>query len=204
MKSKQTILSITIVLLVVLLGFLFLSYNQRSKIVATERFMVPAGPAFPSVADNSNKYANPGAAGAGTGSFAASSAAIGQNEQPQQISGYDGAGAGAGFAPANGGAPSPACFPKDRLTADDLLPKDAANSKWAQMNPAGQGDLRDQNFLTAGTHIGINTVGSSMKNPNLQLRSEPPNPQIPVSPWMISTITYSDVNRRPLEIGGDY
>jgi hypothetical protein len=69
------------------------------------------------------------------------------------------------------------------------------------MSPQGQGDLRDQNFLTAGYHVGIDTVGSSMKNPNLQLRSEPPAPRTPVSPWLISTISYSDVNRRPLEIG---
>lgn len=93
------------------------------------------------------------------------------------------------------------CFPKDKLTADDLLPKDAANSKWAQVNPAGQGDLKDQNFLNAGYHVGINTVGSSLRNPNMQLRSEPPNPQMKVSPWNQTTIE-SDLNRKPLEIGG--
>lgn len=93
------------------------------------------------------------------------------------------------------------CFPKDKLTSEDLLPKDAANSKWAQVNPAGQGDLKDKNFLNAGFHIGINTVGNSLRNPNLQLRSEPPNPQLKVSPWNQTTIE-SDLNRRPLEIGG--
>lgn len=93
------------------------------------------------------------------------------------------------------------CYPKDRLTTEDLLPKDAANSKWAQSNPAGQGDVKDQNFLTAGYLVGINTVGQSLRNPNLQLRSEPPNPQFKVSPWQQSTIE-PDVNRRPLEIGG--
>lgn len=93
------------------------------------------------------------------------------------------------------------CFPKDKLTAEDLLPKDAANSKWAQVNPAGQGDLKDKNFLNAGAHIGINTVGNSLRNPNLQLRSEPPNPQVKVSPWNQTSIE-SDLNRRPLEIGG--
>jgi len=92
------------------------------------------------------------------------------------------------------------CYPKDKLTADDLLPKDS-NSKWAQVNPAGQGDIRDQNFLNAGFLIGINTVGQSLKNPNLQLRSEPPNPQLKVSPWNQSTID-PDLNRKPLEIGG--
>lgn len=93
------------------------------------------------------------------------------------------------------------CYPKDRLTASDLLPNtDAANSKWAQLNPSGTGDLNDQNYLTAGYHIGINTVGQSLRNANLQLRSEPPNPQVPVSPWGISTIT-NDVRSKVLEIG---
>jgi hypothetical protein len=93
------------------------------------------------------------------------------------------------------------CFPKDKLTAEDLLPRDSANSKWAQVNPAGQGDVKDQNFLNAAYHVGINTVGTSLRNPNMQLRSEPPNPQMKVSPWNQTTIE-SDLNRRPLEIGG--
>jgi len=95
------------------------------------------------------------------------------------------------------------CYPRDRLTADDLLPKDAANSKWAQVNPAGQGDVKDQNFLTAGYLTGINTVGSSLRNANYQLRSDPPNPQLNVSPWNQTTIE-PDLNHRPLEIGGDF
>lgn len=95
------------------------------------------------------------------------------------------------------------CFPKDRLTAEDLLPQDAANSKWAQVAPAGQGDLQDQNFLTAGFQIGVNTVGSSLRNANLQLRSEPVIPQDTPWPIMQSTIT-PDTLRKPLEIGGDF
>lgn len=98
---------------------------------------------------------------------------------------------------------APTCYPRDRLTAEDLLPKDAANSKWAQLNPAGQGDVQDQNFLTAGYHVGVNTQGQSLRNANYQLRSEPANPQQAVSPWNIATIE-PDVNRRALEIGGDF
>lgn len=93
------------------------------------------------------------------------------------------------------------CFPKDKLTPEDLLPKDAANSDWAQVNPAGQGDVQNQNFLTAGYHVGINSVGSTLRNANLQLRSEIPNPQVKVSPWLQSTIE-PDLNRKPLEING--
>lgn len=95
------------------------------------------------------------------------------------------------------------CFPKDRLTSEDLLPRDAANTKWAQVNPAGQGDVKDQNFLSAGYMIGINTVGSSLKNANMQLRSEPVIPKVSVGPFLNSTYEASDVLRRPLEIGGD-
>lgn len=93
------------------------------------------------------------------------------------------------------------CFPRDKLTAEDLLPKDAANSKWSQVNPAGQGELKNMSFLTAGYHVGINTVGNSLRNANMQIRSEPINPQIKVSPWNNTTIQ-PDLNRKPLDIGG--
>ena len=66
------------------------------------------------------------------------------------------------------------CFPRDKLTASDLLPKDAANSTWSKVNPSGQGSVSDQNFVNAGYHYGINTVGNSLRNANLQIRSEPP------------------------------
>jgi hypothetical protein len=91
------------------------------------------------------------------------------------------------------------CFPRDRLSSDDLLPKNAANSKWAQVNPAGQGDVSSQNFLTAGWAVGINTVSGSLRNANLQLRSEPPNKRMA---WPINNSTIEpDLMRRPLEIG---
>jgi len=40
------------------------------------------------------------------------------------------------------------------------------------------------NFLEAGYHYGINTVGQTLRNANLQLRSEMPNPQVQVSPFL--------------------
>ncbi len=96
------------------------------------------------------------------------------------------------------GIPS-ACNKPDAMNPADLLPKDT-NSEWAQLNPAGKGDLANINLLKAGYHIGIDTVGQSLRNANLQIRSEPPNPQINVGPWNQSTIT-SDYFRPPLEIG---
>jgi len=93
-----------------------------------------------------------------------------------------------------------ACFPKEMLTPEELKPQDNS-SLWAQVNPQGEGSLKGRSFLQAGHHIGINTVGQTLRNANLQLRSEPPNPQVLVSPWNQTTIE-PDVNRRPLEIGG--
>jgi hypothetical protein len=117
--------------------------------------------------------------------------------QPVSNMGGMGGGAGAGGSSQQG---MQSCFPRDRLTADDLLPKDAADSKWAQINPSGSGNVSDQNYLTAGYHVGVNTVGQSLRNANLQLRSEIPNPQNAVGPWMISTIE-PDLRQNTLEIG---
>jgi hypothetical protein len=98
-----------------------------------------------------------------------------------------------------GNAEQPAgCYPRDQLTPSELLPKDS-NSIWAQQNPMGTGSLKGKNFLSAGALIGVNTVGQSLRNANYQLRSEPPNPQVPVTVFNVPTIE-PDVNRRALEI----
>jgi hypothetical protein len=116
---------------------------------------------------------------------------MGYNSQPQSI-GQEQTGTQMNQLPSE-------CYPKDVLSSLDLLPQDA-NTLWAQVSPSGQGSLADQNFLTSGFHIGINTVGQTLRNANRQVRSEPLNPQLKVSPWMQTTIE-ADINRRPLEIG---
>lgn len=122
------------------------------------------------------------------------------------VSGFQDA-SGEGFAnledvtgPASfGSAQGPAgCYPRDQLTPGELLPKDQ-NSVWAQQNPMGTGSLKGKNFLSAGALIGVNTVGQSLRNANYQLRSEPPNPQMPVSVFNNSTIE-PDTNRRDFEV----
>jgi hypothetical protein len=108
------------------------------------------------------------------------------------------------FASANGvqtslpGLPSSCSTPQIQNPAE-LLPKDS-NSQWAQLNPSGKGELSNINLLKAGYHIGIDTVGQSLRNANLQIRSEPPNPQLSVGPWNLSTIE-PDFMRPPLELG---
>ncbi len=83
------------------------------------------------------------------------------------------------------------------LNCKDLLPSDS-NSTWAQVNPSGVGDLCGRNLLNSGHHIGVNTQGCSMRNANRGLRSEPPNPQTQVSPWLQTTIC-PDLHRKSLE-----
>ena len=94
------------------------------------------------------------------------------------------------------------CYPQNTLTAKDLLPTEESKeiSEFNQNYPIGEGVLKGINFLSSGYHIGVNTVGQSLKNANRQLRSEPPNPQVSVSPWMNSSIG-PDLLRRPLEVG---
>lgn len=93
----------------------------------------------------------------------------------------------------------PSCASGSATNPGDLLPKDM-NSEWSRLNPNGNNDLANVNLLKAGYHTGIDTVGSSLRNANLQLRSEPPNPTKVVSPWMNTTIE-PDLMRVPLEIG---
>ena len=97
------------------------------------------------------------------------------------------------------GVPS-SCGQQSIQNPSDLLPKDS-NSEWAQLNPSGKGELASINLLKAGYHIGIDTIGQTLRNANLQIRSEPANPQLYVGPWNLSTIE-PDFMRPPLEIGG--
>lgn len=113
----------------------------------------------------------------------------GQHSQPAELSGVQ---------TSTHGLPS-GCARQQVVDPRELLPRDE-NSEWAKLNPMGSGDLQQVNLLEAGHHVGVNTVSSSLRNPNLQLRSEVPNPQMQVSPWNITTIE-PDTNRRALEIG---
>ena len=92
------------------------------------------------------------------------------------------------------------CYPQNNLKPEDLLPsgKSKAATDFDNANPTGEGILKGVNFLDAGFHVGINTVGQSLRNANRQLRSEPPNPQVAVSPWLNTTIG-PDLGRKPLE-----
>jgi hypothetical protein len=125
----------------------------------------------------------------GSGGAVAPASPAGMNSGPASAAGLQTITAGV---PAN-------CANKLTTNPSDLLPKDN-NNQWGALNPGGAGELSGVNLLKAGYHSGIDTVGSSLRNANLQVRSEPPNPQTKVSPWSNSTIT-PDLMRVPLELG---
>jgi hypothetical protein len=109
-----------------------------------------------------------------------------------------GPGAADGIRTVTSGVPT-TCLNKQVANPGDLLPKDD-NSSWSAANPRGAGDLSNISLLKAGHHAGVDTVGSTLRNANLQVRSEPPNPQTQVSPWANTTIQ-PDLMRIPLELG---
>jgi hypothetical protein len=83
----------------------------------------------------------------------------------------------------------------------DLLPKDE-NSQWSALNPTNmsQGNIMMPDLLQAGYHIGLDTIGQTLRNPNYQLRSDPVIPKQDIGPWHQSTIE-PDIGRIPLEVG---
>jgi hypothetical protein len=102
------------------------------------------------------------------------------------------------FQPAAANFSNLSCYPKDELTASELLPKEGA---FSDSNPTPQGTLSNRNLFEAGHHAGLNTQLSSLRNANRQLRSDPLIPRVAVGPWSQSTYE-ADTNRREFEIGG--
>ena len=182
MWKENPILVIVLLLLAIYVIFYFMGYLSRKGSSGYEMMDATTNPAY------NNKP--------------------GQHQKPkQQHHGprpSDALGHNEVFASVNGdstpsrGIPS-SCSKPNIQNPSELLPKDN-NNQWAQLNPQGKGELANINLLKAGYHIGIDTIGQSLRNANLQIRSEPPNPQTNVSIWNNSTIT-PDFLRVPMEIG---
>lgn len=190
-KDNNLVLYFSLLVLLLLLILLFQAYNSKCKIINYESFTNNGTNISKSVADVYNEQNTMNSSTPQELKYSPSDP-VGSSYKSVETSG----------APTTPSDNNVSCFPRDSLTAKDLLPKDAeaVDSKWANMNPSTGGSINDPNLLTAGWTVGINSVQNSLRNANLQLRSEPPNPQQPVSPWMISTIG-PDTNRRDMEIG---
>jgi hypothetical protein len=70
----------------------------------------------------------------------------------------------------------------------DLLPQDK-NSQWATLNPTlNPNNVIIPDLLEAGYHIGLDTIGQTLRNANYQERSDPIIPKHDVGIWNLSTI----------------
>ena len=95
--------------------------------------------------------------------------------------------------PAPGGPPQ---APGMMNVATDLLPKPTwTEQNFAEFAPKA---LVGQNFLDTNKYIGVDTKGSSLRNPSYDLRSTPAIPRKDIGPWSQSTID-GDLYRKPLE-----
>jgi len=97
-------------------------------------------------------------------------------------------------------APAPSGYEsKPTVNPTDLLPSDA-NSQWSALNPStmSAGNVLNGDLLATGYHYGIDSIGASMKNPNLQLRADPIISKQDVGPWNQSSFE-PDYSRKPLE-----
>jgi hypothetical protein len=81
-------------------------------------------------------------------------------------------------------------YTQNVLSSGELLPKGEIGAAWAAVNPVGNKDMEGQNFLQAGYHANINIIGISQnnRNPTWDIRSETPNPQGKVGPFLQTTI----------------
>lgn len=84
--------------------------------------------------------------------------------------------------------------------ATDLLPKE---DKWAPDAESFEAimpkAIKDQNFLEADRFIGVDTISTSNKNANLQLRADPVIPKVDVGPFLNSSYDKKDDLRKPLD-----
>ena len=88
-------------------------------------------------------------------------------------------------------------YSESTLSASELLPKGEIGASWAAVNPSSMSDLKGQNFLQAGYHTNTALAGVSQTNRNASwdVRSEQPNPQGTVGPFLNTTIETNPFKR---------
>ncbi len=89
---------------------------------------------------------------------------------------------------------TPAMPAQTALSGSDLMPKDE-NKDHPALNSLS---ANVPDVLSAGQHLGA--TSQSLRNANLQVRSDPQIPSVDTGPWNKSTIE-PDLGRVPLELG---
>jgi hypothetical protein len=92
---------------------------------------------------------------------------------------------------------------QDKVSAASLIPREVVQTEdFGQFSP--ENILSGQNYLDPRNQIGYpETIGGTLRNSNLQFRSEPINPRTPVSIFNLSTIS-PDTMRPKFELEPEY
>jgi len=87
------------------------------------------------------------------------------------------------------------CEPEDLFDVDKYLPQEV-NDDWFEVQPEPI-SVKNRHLINITKPIGINTIGTSLRNASYDIRSSPSCPKMVVSPWLQSSIS-PDVNLKPL------
>lgn len=186
-KNKNKMINILIIVGVVVVAGLLLKYNSDKGLVSDGMSNNP----FANVSEINSVVAGaqpeqPQVGATEASNIGAKPVATTDGDQYLAVNGLS-----------SGKKPGNTCNDQPMMDPKELLPADK-NNEWSNIMP--NHDLKNIHMINAGHHIGINTVGSSLRNANLQVRSEPVIPQANIGPWNNTTIE-PDNMRRGFEIG---
>lgn len=87
------------------------------------------------------------------------------------------------------------CEPEDLFDVDKYLPQEV-NDDWFEVQPEPI-SVKNRHLINVTKPIGINTIGTSLKNASWDIRGTPSCPKQVISPWLQSSIE-ADINLKPL------
>jgi hypothetical protein len=87
------------------------------------------------------------------------------------------------------------CQPEELFDVDKYLPQEV-NDDWFEVQPEPI-SVKNRHLINITKPIGINTIGTSLKNASYDIRGAPACPKFVVSPFLNSSIE-ADTNLKPL------
>lgn len=87
------------------------------------------------------------------------------------------------------------CEPEDLFDVDKYLPQEL-NDDWFEVQPEPI-SVKNRHLINITKPIGVNTIGTSLKNASYDIRASPACPKMVISPFLNSSIE-PDINLKPL------
>lgn len=87
------------------------------------------------------------------------------------------------------------CNPEDLFDVDKYLPQEV-NDDWFEVQPEPI-SVKNRHLINITKPVGINSIGTSLKNSSYDIRGAPTNPKTVVSPFLNSSIE-PDLDLKPL------